>query len=128
MKMKEKLSLLWIFLILNFLYCDVVTLMDSEALNELISGKAGDLEITQGFLLAASIYMEIPILMILLSRKLAYKTNRWANIIAGVIVIIFHTMSLFVGTPTMYYAFFSAIELSTLAYIVWNAWKWREEK
>ena len=37
--------------------------------------------------LAAAIMMEIPFVMIVLSRVLKYGANRWANIIAG----IFHT-------------------------------------
>jgi threonine/homoserine/homoserine lactone efflux protein len=32
--------------------------------------------------------------------------------------------SLFVAVPTMYYAFFSVIEIAATAFIVWSAWKW----
>jgi len=34
--------------------------------------------------------------------------------------------TLFVTVPTMYYAFFSAIEIATTATIVLYAWKWTD--
>ena len=82
------------------------------------------MKITQEFLLGASILMEIPIAMILLSRILKYKANRWANIIAGTIMTLSQVASLTVAKPTIYYAFFSIIEITTTIYIVWTAWKW----
>jgi hypothetical protein len=68
--------------------------------------------------------MMIPISMVLLSRILKYRANRWANIIAGTFMTAFLTVTLFVAVPTMYYAFFSVIEIATTAVIVGYAWKW----
>jgi hypothetical protein len=114
--MKVKLSTLWVFATLNYIYCDVVTVMDPV--------KHVPIQLTQGFLLGASILVEIPIAMVLLSRILKYRASRWANIIAGTIMTAVQIVSLFVATPTMYYMFFSAIEITCTALIVWYAWKW----
>ena len=123
--MKAKLSTLWLFAILNYLYCDIVSLMDSGLLQQYLTGKVGGMQINQGFLLGASILMEIPIAMVLLSRLLGHKANRWANIIAGSIMTIVQVLTLFVGTsPANYYMFFSVIEIACTALIVWLAWKW----
>lgn len=125
---KMLLSTLWIFAILNYLYCDVVGLMDPKLLKEIMSGVVGGgLELTQGFLFGASIMMEIPIAMVILSRVLKYGLNRWFNIIAGIIMTLVQIMSLFLGTPTSYYIFFSIIEISCTAFIVWYAWTWPKE-
>jgi hypothetical protein len=35
------------------------------------------------------------------------------------------TLTLFVAVPTMYYAFFTAIEIGCTAVIVWFAWRWQ---
>lgn len=128
MDMKEKLSLLWIFVLFNYLYCDVLTLTDPSVLVELMTGSVGSLQLTEGFLLGASILMEIPIAMVLLSRVLKYKANRWANIIAGAIMTTVQISSLLVGTPTMYYVFFSIIEITCTSLIVWFAWKWPKQE
>jgi len=118
------LSTLWIFVTLNYLYCDVLGLMDSEILNQFLTGKVEGLEITKNFLLGGAILMEIPIAMVLLSRILKLKVNRWANIIAALIKTVAMIMSLFVGSPTGYYTFFAVIEISTTLFIVWYAWTW----
>lgn len=122
---KAKLSTLWLFALLNYLYCDVVALMNPELLKQFLAGNVGGMQMTQGFLLGASILMEIPISMILLSRLLKHRANRWANIIAGAIMTIVQLSSLFAGAPAMYYIFFSIIEIACTAFIVWYAWMWR---
>src|SRR5574338_342446 len=87
-EMKARLSTIWLFAILNYLYCDIVSLMDSGLLKQYLVGNVGGMQIRQEFLLGASFLMEIPIGMVLLSRLLGYKANRWANIIAGAIMTI----------------------------------------
>ncbi len=114
---KVLLSTLWLFAMLTYTYGDVVTLMDPV--------KHGSIELTEGFLLFGSILMMIPISMVLLSRVLKYRANRWANIIAGAFMTVFLGVTLFVAVPTTYYAFFSAIEIACTALIVVYAWKWR---
>lgn len=122
--MKVKLSVLWIFVMFNYIYADILTLMDSSVLAEILTGFTGGLEITQGFLLGAAILMEIPIAMVILSLVLKYKANRWANIIAGTIKTVAVFLSMFVGTPALYYIFFGSIEIVFTSLIVWLAWTW----
>ena len=117
---KVLLSSLWLFAMLTYTYGDVVTLMDPI--------KHGSIELTEGFLLGGSIYMMIPISMVLLSRLLKYRASRLASIIAGAIMTITLTLTLFVAVPTMYYAFFTAIEIACTALIVWYAWTWRNSE
>lgn len=112
----SRLSALWIFATLNYLYCDVVTLMDPNLLKAYVAGKVGGVAISQGFLLAAGVLVEIPIAMVLLSRF------RRANLVAGAFMTVVQLATLFVRTPALYYAFFSVIEVGTTAVIVWYAW------
>ncbi len=124
MDVKVKLSTLWIFATLNYLYCDVVSLMDPELLKQFMTGNVGGMQITQGLLRGAAILVEIPIAMVLLSRILKYGPNRWANIIAGAIMTVVQFSTLFFRTPTSYYIFFSIIEIASTSLIVCYAWKW----
>ncbi|HSS62026.1 MAG TPA: DUF6326 family protein [Candidatus Limnocylindrales bacterium] len=126
--MRTKLSTLWIFATLNYLYCDVVTLMDPDLLKKFLAGNVGGMEVTQGFLLGASVLVEIPIAMVLLSRVIADRANRWANIVAGVTMTLVQTLSLFAQTPAPFYVFFSVIEIAATASIVWLAWRWGEAR
>ena len=123
MDMTVKLSTLWLFATLNYLYCDVAGLMDPKVLNQYLVGTVNGMQINQGFLLYAAILIEIPIAMVLLSRFLNYKVNRWANVIAGIVMTLVQIGTLTVS-PTGYYIFFSVIEIATTAFIVWIALKW----
>ncbi|MBI5869384.1 MAG: hypothetical protein HZB44_00255 [Actinobacteria bacterium] len=124
---KARLSTLWIFVMFNYLYCDVLALMDPESLQQFLTGSIDGIDVTQQFLLQASVLMEIPIAMVLLSRILQYRVNRWANIVAGTIMTVVQFATLFFGSsPTYYYLFFSVIEIACTASIVWFAWKWSQ--
>ena len=116
--MKARISALWLFAMLTYTYGDVVTLMDPV--------KHGTIELTEGFLLGGSIFMMIPITMVLLSRLLNYRSNRITSIIAGIIMTVALILTLFVAIPTIYYVFFTVIEITCTALIVWFAWKWKD--
>lgn len=121
---KIVISTLWIFAILNYLYCDIMGLMDMNLLKQYLTGNVNGMEMNENFLLGAAILMEIPMVMVLLSRILNYKVNRLANIIAGIIMTLVQTATLFAGAATKYYLFCSMIEIATTLVIVWFAWKW----
>jgi hypothetical protein len=119
-------STLWIFVMFNYLYADVMGLMDSSLLRQYLTGQVDSVSITPGFLLAAGVLMEVPIAMTLLSRVLPYRANRLANIAAGMLKTAAVAASLFVGTPTVYYVFFATIEIACTVGIVVVAWRWRD--
>ncbi len=110
-----KFFTLWIFATFNYIYADVVTLFDKSIVTNL----------SQGTLLGAAILVETAIAMVLLSRVLKYRANRWANIIVGIINTVAVLVSLLVATPALYYAFFGTIEIATTLVIIWYAWTWR---
>jgi hypothetical protein len=90
-----------------------------------LTGTLGSIQVTQSFLLAAAIFMEIPFAMIILSRVLKYRANRWVNIIAGVFMAASQVGTMNMGTPpTIHYLFYSTIEIACNLFIVWYAWKW----
>jgi len=106
---------LWIFATLNYVYADVVTLFDKSVTTTL----------SQTALLGAAVLVESAIAMVLLSRVLKYKANRWANIVVGAINTVVVLASLLVATPAFYYLFFGVIEIATTLVIIWKAWTWR---
>jgi len=124
------LSTLWIFALLNYIYADIYMLSFNPVLRPEITkrfaeGYAGDIQITGGFVLVTAILMETAIAMVLLSRVLPYRANRWANILSGGLHTLFVAWSLIGYTPTAFYLMFAAIEVACTLFIVWYAWKWR---
>lgn len=123
---KRLLSTSWIFVTVNYIFCDVVTLMNPKDLKNILSGTVGTIQMNETFLLGASVMMEIPFAMILLSRVLAPKVNRWANLIAASIMTIVQAASLFAGSGTsLHYMFFSAVEIGCTLFVMAFAWRWQ---
>jgi hypothetical protein len=128
------LSLLWIFVLLNFTYGDILTLYFNNVLQHTAwtlfqSGTVGSVRITQVFVLLGAVLLETAIAMVLLSRLLPYRANRWANIIVAVIQIVANVQAL---TGPLYlnlfFVFFTAIEIGSLLLIIWYAWTWRQSE
>ena len=124
--MKGVLSTLWIYLAVNYIYCDHLSNMQPEVFQGLATGRIGSIQVNQEFLLAAALIMQIPFIMIVLSKVLKYGINRWANIIAGAIMIAIQVGTMGMGTASsLVYLFYSAIEITCSFAIIWMAWMWR---
>ncbi len=116
---KMRLSALWIFATLNYIYADVFGLFFLPGAQKETAVMAS------GAVLGFAVLMETAIAMVLLSRVLKYGTNRWANIIAAAIHTLSVVATLFGGTPPApYYLFFASIEIACTLFIIWYAWTW----
>ena len=123
---KVTLSTLWVFAVLNYLYADVISLFDGTNLKAFLAGEVDSMQITEGFLLGAAVLMETSMVMVVLSRALPYRANRWANIASGALNTLAVAGSLTVGHLTSYSAFFAAVEIGCTIGIVGYAWRWVE--
>ena len=120
-------SSLWLFAVLNYLYCDVLNLHWAEDLNALLGGEVGGLRVTQGFLLGSAVLMTLPMGSVLASRIAPHRVARWSSIGAGAVMTVVQAASLGVGSaPTLHYVYFSIIEITTTVTITWYAaTRWR---
>lgn len=74
-------SRLWIFVMFNFTYADILTLyfnnvLQKQAWQLFQSGTVGSVHITQGFVLLGAVLLETAIAMVLLSRVLKFGERR----------------------------------------------------
>jgi hypothetical protein len=115
---RTKLSTLWVVVMFNMVFADILTFIKPGALQELWAGQAG-VQITEGLLLVFAVLLEIPIGMILLSRILKPEANRWANTAAAVITTLFVVVG---GSMDLHYVFFATVEIVCMALIVWSVW------
>ncbi len=122
--MKDKkvmLSTLWIFALFNYLYADLFGLFFNPETQEAMT-------MTEGSVLGFAVLMETAIAMVILSRVLKYRANRWTNIIVGIIHTSLVSWSLSVQTQMPFYIFFASIEIACTVFIVWYAWRWRKQE
>lgn len=118
------LSTLWIFVLLNMLFRDIHELFRPGMLEQMISGTVNGTEITPVLMLVGGVMLELAIVMVLLSRVLPYRINRWANIGVGVITLGF--VFAYSTAPDLDDLFFTAVESVALVIIVGTAWRWSE--
>ncbi|PYG25443.1 hypothetical protein C8N36_1344 [Pelagimonas varians] len=117
------LSILWIFIILNFVARDIHELGRPGMLEQMMSGTIDGVVITEMLMLLGGIMIEIPILMTVLALLLPHRVNRWANIGVGLL-----TMVMIVAMnrqPDLDNFFFMGFQLTALIAIVGIARRWQ---
>lgn len=118
---RTRLSTLWVVVMFNMAFADVLSFIKPGALQELSAGQAG-VQITDGLLLVFALLLEIPIAMIFVSRILRPEANRWANTAAAAITTLFVAGG---GSIDPHYLFFASVEIACMALIVWSVWAGR---
>ena len=119
---KVLLSTLWIVIMINMLKADILSLYIPGAADEVAKTSATTGTPIPLLMLGGAIMMEISIVMIILSRVLSYKLNRWVNIIVSLITIVFVVGG---GVSYPHYLFIAAVEVICLLLVIWFAWKWQ---
>lgn len=125
--MGTRLSTLWIVVMFYMVFIDVLTyaisFTDVEGAREEILKTAGTTPVST-LMLAAAVMLVAPIAMIFFSRVLTQRVNRWANIIVGIVTIVF-VVGGYVAYP--HYYLLGTLEVLFMLYIVWSAWKWKNK-
>lgn len=119
---KAKLSTLWMFYLFNTIFRDLHEFVEPGFIEKVMTGTFNGIQITEQLLLFGGFVAEVPIAMVLLSRLLPYRANRWANIVAAVITLAFEINN---GTTDLDDTFHMVIEIAALSFIIWSAWRWR---
>ena len=118
-----KISALWIAMLFLFAYGDIFGSFVPGRIDDIRGGKISGIEITQTFLLAASVYVAIASMMIFLTLGLRPRVGRWANIVLPILYIVSIVASV-IGESWVYFWFLSIAEGVLLLLIIWYAWRW----
>ncbi len=122
MDQKALLSTLWIVVMINMAYADILSLHIPGVFDEVAKTSVSTGATIPQLMLAGAIMMEIPVAMIILSRVLKYGVNRWVNIIAGIFTIAY----IWGGAASYpHYLFIATVETLCLLLILWFAWTWQ---
>lgn len=121
---KIKLAALWASVMSCYIYGDYFSLYVPNKINGFINGD--NLLDSPIKLLAASLLMAIPALMIGLSVILKPNISKWLNIIFG---IFYTAIMVLIGVTTLsawwsFYVFLAGVEIIITSLIVWYAFNW----
>jgi len=111
------LIVLWIAVLFNMIFADIFSIMV-----EFINGGVIDIPLDVLTMMGiAAIITNIPILMVVLTWVLPYKVNRWTNVIAAIITIIYVVGG---GTLLPHYIIMAGIEIVLLIIVILVASQW----
>ncbi len=114
----ERLSLMWVVVMLNMIFADIFSITVALAGNPwTLPGDARTL------MAIAAIVTNIPILMVYLSRVLPYRVNRMVNLVAAVLTLVYIVGG---GDTAPHYIIVAAIEGGFLTAIFVYVLKWKE--
>lgn len=122
MPVATKISTLWVVILFNMVFADILSFMDPDFLAQVATGMVEGVTITPMFLLLAALFIQVAIVMIYLSRALSQRASRVANLVAVVVTIVFVVGG---GSLKPHYIFFASVEVIAMLYIAYLAWTWR---
>jgi len=121
-----KISALWASMLFVFVYVDLFSLYRADVRTDLEAGEISGFTVNQSFLLATTVYVVIPSLMVSCALVLPPRVDRIANIALGIVYAL-TIIAGAIGEGNYYYILGSAIEVALLAAIVYYAWNWPKE-
>lgn len=120
------LSITWVFVLMNMIYADILNTLKPSYLDEL---EYVSTNLSGGVVLLFAVLMEVPIIMIPLSRFANRKTNRLLHLVAVPLSILWVIVPSIVssGTP-LSYIFFATVEVLAMLFALYVALKWPAEE
>ncbi len=118
---KVILSTLWVFVMFCMAYADIIGFLEPGTLEKIINGNVG-FEITPAIIVMISLLQAIPIAMILVSRWFRRDVNRWLNIVASALTLLYVLGG--GNWESTSYVVFVSLEVVAILGIIGLAWKW----
>ena len=119
---RTKISGLWAAMLFVFAYVDIFSLYRPDFRADIEAGRISGFAIGQSFLLATTIYVVLPSLMVFAVLVMRAGVSRLVTL--GLSVV--YALTIIAGAigEWNYYLFGSAVEVALLALIFYYAWTW----
>lgn len=125
MDRQNTLSTLWVFVMINMAFADILSLYLPGTIDQIATGTIDGITITPVFLLAAAGLIELGLVMIVLTRCLPVRAARIANLVAAPVTILFVVGG---GATAPHYLLIGSFETIALILIFALAWGWERQR
>ena len=119
---KLQLAALWSAMMMLYIYNDFFYLFKPEAIQHIMDGNMGPLDISQFTLFLAALLMALPVIVSLVTLFFSTKISRPLNITFGVLYSLVNIANL--PGEWAFYIFLGLIQLGFTVSIVWLSIKW----
>lgn len=120
-----KLSALWAAIMFCYIYGDFWGLYTPGTLKDILAGIGPIGSTSQETLVAVSVLVAIPAVLIFLSLVLPPQLSRWLNMIIAAALTIFIIITM--PGAWAFYIFMSVVEIALQVLVVWYAWSWPKQ-
>jgi len=123
---KIRISVLWLIYDVAALAGGLLGIFEPGLLAQFVlTGEIEGMKVGPDLLLFLAIALLVPLVMAFLSLTLKDSTNRWANIIVGIVFLVLGLTDLpkYAAKPSAYAILMWLAGLGATALIVWYAWK-----
>ena len=118
-----RLALLWASLMSLYIYNDYFSLYRPGTIADMSAGRMGPLgPATPAVMIAVSLLLAVPALMIFLSSVLPPGPCRWLNVVLGFAYTAIEGLTITRAVPS--YQIVVALEIALTLAIVWHAFRW----
>ncbi len=118
MDKRTTLSTLWIVVMMNMIFADILSFISPNFFDNMSA-----MTITPMMLLIFALLLEVPIMMIYLSRVLDGAALKWTTLAASILTILFVIGG---GSLAPHYIFFASVEVIVMLIILVMAWRLQE--
>jgi Family of unknown function (DUF6326) len=120
------ISGLWVTMLFVFAYVDIFGFWRDDVIRGALAGTVPGVGFTIGqpFLALTTLYVLVPILMVVGSLVLPWRANRTAHVVLPLVYAVTVVASM-VGETWVYYLVGSGVEIVLLLAIAWTARRWR---
>jgi len=129
---KIKISVLWLIYAGASFASGILGIFEPDVIEQVMAGEIEGMKIGPEFLLLAAIIFLAPLVIAFLPLTLKDSTNRWANIILGIVFAVFALVGPieYLAKQSAYSAYATLIGIVGFvasALIVWYAWKSKQK-
>ena len=125
--LKVRLSVLWIFVAVSISAHSILSFMEPEMLQQVLSG---EMAWGSGMMFFMALFWWVPLVMAVLTVTLKDVANRWANMILGIVFTLFnivHLMEHF-AQPSIHQLLIVCSTIVVTALIFWFALRWPKQE
>lgn len=120
---KIVLALAWASMMFLYVYNDYISMYTPGNVEAMLEHRMGPLgPATETILVAVSMLMAVPALMIVLAAALPSTLSRWLNVAIGVVYTAINALTL--TNPHLFYKIVVGLEIGVSVFIVWTAFRW----
>lgn len=127
-----RIMVLWLILAICMSASMILFLMAPGAIEDIIAGEMGGMEVSEGMLAVFAIFWIIPFIMAFLALILKVVYNRWANVILGLFFTIFLIVDIAGhasrGEGLGGHVLMGVVAIVGALLIFWHGWKWPKEE